>query len=83
LRYQIDLAARGEVWGDAVEVALNNDLGPLVGQVVNFLEHAAQGTALYSRSLASQPRDAVAGGVVASQAVAVTGVAAHLDGGLT
>ncbi len=52
---QIDLAARGAAWGDAVGVALANDLGPLEGQVINFLECAAQGTAVYSASLASQP----------------------------
>jgi hypothetical protein len=81
---QIDLAARGAAWGDAVGVAINNNLGPLLGQVVNFLEHAAQGTALYSTSLTSQPGNAAfAGGVVASEAVAVTGVAAHLDLGLS
>ena len=78
---QIDLAARGAAWGDAVGVALNNNLGPLLGQVVNFLDHAAQGTALYSISLASQP--SAAGSVMASEAVAVTGIAAHLDIGLT
>src|SRR5262249_37348882 len=55
---QIDLAARGTAWGDAVGVALDNKLGPLYGQVVNFLEDAAQGTAIYSASLASQPAHA-------------------------
>ena len=52
---QIDLAARGAAWGDAVGIALANDLGPFPGQVTNFLEDAAQGTAVYSASLASQP----------------------------
>ena len=52
---QIDLAARGAAWGDAVGVALVNNLGFLPGQVTNFLEDAAQGTAVYSASLASQP----------------------------
>jgi hypothetical protein len=52
---QIDLAARGAAWGDAVGVALANNLGPLHGQVTNFLEDAAQGTAVYEASLASQP----------------------------
>jgi hypothetical protein len=52
---QIDLAARGAAWGDAVGVALANHLGPLPDQVINFLEDAAQNGALYSKSLASQP----------------------------
>ena len=55
---QIDLAARGAAWGDAVGVALANHLGSLPGQVTNFLEDAAQGTAAYSSSLASQPTPA-------------------------
>jgi hypothetical protein len=32
-----------------------NNLGLLPGQVTNFLENAAQGTAVYSASLSSQP----------------------------
>jgi hypothetical protein len=52
---QIDLAARGAAWGDAVGAALASDVGPLPGQVVNFLEDAAQNTAVYSASLANQP----------------------------
>ena len=52
---QIVVAARGAAWGDAVGVALANDLGPLPGQVINFLEDAAREGALYSKSLASQP----------------------------
>jgi hypothetical protein len=40
---QIDLAARGAAWGDAVGVALANDLGPLKGEVINFFLDAAQG----------------------------------------
>jgi hypothetical protein len=52
---QIDLAARGAAWGDAVGTALANHLGPLNGQATNFLESAAQGTAIYSASLLSQP----------------------------
>jgi ELWxxDGT repeat protein len=55
---QIDLAARGAAWGDAVGIALANNLGPLNGQVINFLDDAAQGTAVYSASLASQPAHA-------------------------
>ena len=52
---QIDLAARGASWGDMVGVALANNLGPLNGQVVNFLDDAAQGTAVYGASLLGQP----------------------------
>ena len=52
---QVDLAARGAAWGDAVGLALANNLGPIPGQVTNFLIDAAQGTAVYSTSLASQP----------------------------
>jgi hypothetical protein len=82
---QIDLAARGAAWGDAVGVAFANNLGPLVGQTTNFLEDAAQGTAIYSASLSSQPTAApfqgAATGSVASAAndVQLTGVAAHID----
>ncbi len=52
---QIDLAARGAAWGDAVGIALANNLGPLPGQVINFLDDAAQGTAIYGASLVGQP----------------------------
>jgi hypothetical protein len=52
---QVDLAARGTAWGDAVRTVLANNLGGLSSQVANFLEDAAQGTAVYSASLASQP----------------------------
>jgi hypothetical protein len=52
---QIDLAARGAAWGDMVGVALANNLGPLSAQVTNFLEDAAQGTAIYGASLVGQP----------------------------
>jgi hypothetical protein len=55
---QIDLAARGTAWGDTVGTALANNLGPLNGQATNFLESAAQGTAIYSGSLISQPMHA-------------------------
>jgi hypothetical protein len=79
---QIDLAARGAAWGDAVGVALGNDLGPLKGQVTNFLIDAAQGTAVYSASLASQPghADAAIGSLGSADAtVHLTGIAAHVD----
>jgi hypothetical protein len=52
---QIDLASRGAAWGDMVGVALANNLGPLNGQVTNFLDDAAQGTAVYGASLVGQP----------------------------
>jgi ELWxxDGT repeat protein len=52
---QIDLAARGTAWGDMVGVALANNLGPLSGEVNNFLNDAAQGTAVYGASLVGQP----------------------------
>jgi hypothetical protein len=52
---QIDLAARGAAWGDAVGVGLANNLGPLNGQAINFLEDAAQGTGVYSAALSTQP----------------------------
>jgi hypothetical protein len=38
-----------------VGVALTNNVGPLNGQTVNFLEDAAQGTAVYGASLIGQP----------------------------
>jgi hypothetical protein len=55
---QIDLAARGAAWGDAVGVELANNLGPLNGQVINFIDDAAQGSAQYSASLIGQPAHA-------------------------
>jgi hypothetical protein len=82
---QIDLAARGAAWGDAVGIALVNNLGLLNGQAINFLEDAAQGTAVYSASLASQPNHApfqgaaAASGAGAASDVQLTGVAAHVD----
>jgi len=52
---QIDLAARAAAWGDAVGVALDNDLGPLKGDVFDFLVDAAQGSGGYSLPLVGQP----------------------------
>ena len=52
---QVDLAARGAAWGDAVGVALANDLGPLKALTTNFLIDAAEGIASYSTSLVGQP----------------------------
>jgi hypothetical protein len=79
---QVDLAARGAAWGDAVGVALANDLGPLKGQVSNFLIDAAQGTAIYSASLLSQPAHADLPPSLATSAdpaVQLTGIGAHVD----
>jgi probable HAF family extracellular repeat protein len=82
---QIDLAARGAAWGDAVGVALENNLGPLPGQVTNFLEDAAQATAIYSASLATQPtagpfHAATTGSAAgAASSVPLIGVAAPAD----
>jgi hypothetical protein len=58
-----------------VGLALANNLGPLSGQVTNFLQDAAQGTAVYSASLASQPAH---GHFLLSETVGVTGVAASI-----
>jgi hypothetical protein len=52
---QIDLAARGAAWGDAVGVVFANNLGSLPNQAITFLENAAHGTANYSASLTNQP----------------------------
>ena len=83
---QIDLAARGAAWGDAVGVALANNLGPLLAEVTNFLQDAAQGTAVYSAPLTSQPNNSVSQGATPSTSsalgdasVQVMGVAHHLD----
>jgi hypothetical protein len=51
----IEYAARGAAWGDAVGVALANNLGLLNGQAMNFLEDAVRGTAIYGASLSGQP----------------------------
>jgi hypothetical protein len=76
---QIDLAARGAAWGDAVGIALANNLGPLVGQVNNFLADAAQGAAIYSAPLASQPNHAPFQGSSAADASQLIGIGAdHL-----
>jgi len=82
---QIDLAARGAAWGDAIGLALYDNLGPFPGQVTNFLEDAAQGTAVYGAPLSTQPTPAAfQGAATASVAttashVQVTGVAAPVD----
>jgi hypothetical protein len=85
---QIDLAAQGAAWGDSVGVALANNLGPLNAQAINFLEDAAQGTAIYSASLSSQPNHAPFQGAATASVggavndVQLTGVAAHIDHGV-
>jgi len=48
--------------------------GPLNGQVLNFLKDAAQGTAVYSASLASQPGHASFQGGGATALVQLAGV---------
>ena len=52
---QVDLAARGAAWGDAVGLGLANNLGSLQAQATEFLMDAAQGNAIYSASLVGQP----------------------------
>jgi hypothetical protein len=52
---QADLAARGAAWGDAVGMALSDDLGPLETLVNNLLMGAAQEIADYTVSLLGQP----------------------------
>jgi hypothetical protein len=82
---QIVLAARAGAWGEGIAIALGNNLGPFAGQTTNFLEDAAQGTAIYSASLASQPTAAPFQGATsessatAASQVQVIGVAAHVD----
>jgi hypothetical protein len=82
---QIVIAARAGAWGEGVAIALENNLGSLPGQTTNFLEDAAQGTAVYSASLASQPKPETFQGVTATTTAAtastvqVTGVAAPID----
>jgi len=82
---QIVIAARAGAWGEGVAIALENNLGALPGQVTNFLEDAAQGTAIYSAPFSSQPTAApFQGAATASVATAashvqVTGIAAPVD----
>jgi len=64
-----------------VGVALANNLGPLNGQTVNFLEDAAQGAAVYGTSLASQPNHAAfQGGVAAATAASDIAVSVNMTG---
>ena len=76
---QVDLAARGAAWGDAVGTALANDLGPLGGQAINFLEAAAHGIAIYSASLASQPQGSSSLASSVDSNVQIIGVAPNLE----
>jgi hypothetical protein len=79
---QIDLAARGAAWGDAVGVALANNLGPLKGEVINFFLAAAEGTVLNLASLIGQPTRANMALTLtesADAAVQLTGIATHVD----
>jgi hypothetical protein len=81
---QIDLAARGAAWGDAVGVALVNNLGLLPAEAINFLEDTAQGTAVPGASLPSQPSPGpFEGGVIppsgGAQLIGMSSVATHSD----
>jgi ELWxxDGT repeat protein len=82
---QIVIAARAGAWGEGVAIALENNLGSLPGQTTNFLEDAAQGTAVYSAPFSSQPiaapfqGSASGSGGITGSTVQVTGVAAHVD----
>jgi hypothetical protein len=73
-------------WGDLVGLALETpSLSPLNAQAINFLEAAAQGTAIYSASLSSQPTAAPFQGAATASAartanhVQLTGVAAFAE----
>jgi hypothetical protein len=72
---QIDLAARGAAWGDAVGIALTNNLGSLSGQVNNFLNDVAFGIAVYSAPLPSQPTPPH----LAGSSVQLSGLAESVD----
>jgi hypothetical protein len=76
---QIDQAARAGAWGDAIAIAIDNHLGPIASQTINFLKDAAQGTAVYGASLASQPTAAPFQGA-AGPAITAMGGDAQLVG---
>jgi hypothetical protein len=82
---QIVIAARAGAWGEGIAIALENNLGPFAAQTTNFLEDAAQGTAVYSASLSSQPIAAPFQGAASVSAataashVQVTGLATPID----
>jgi hypothetical protein len=75
---QIDLAARATAWGDAVGVALANNIGPLKGEALNFLDDAVHGTANYSESLPSQVNHISFHGEAANVSVQLVGVLDHV-----
>jgi hypothetical protein len=66
-----------------VGVALANNLGELSGQTANFLEDAAQGTAIYSASLSIQPNHLPFQGWDISNSVQLIGVSAPVDVSIT
>jgi hypothetical protein len=82
---QIVIAARAGAWGEGVAIALENNLGSLPGQTTNFLEDAAQGSAIYSMPFSSQPTaapfqgSATASAATTASHVLLTGVAAPVD----
>jgi probable HAF family extracellular repeat protein len=77
---QIDQAARAAAWGDAVGVALAGNLGVLPGQVINFLEDAVEGTAIYSASLAGQPAAGlIQGAPIALGSASASGAASPVE----
>ena len=78
--FQIDLAARGAAWGDAVGVALAANLGPFNALTTNFLQDAAQGTAMYSAALGAQPSHAIFQGATLSPAAALNSSSVQLTG---
>jgi V8-like Glu-specific endopeptidase len=73
---EIDLAARGAAWGDLLGIALTDPAGAVLQrQVTNFLADAAQGSAIYSASLASQPTHAPFQGEIEGATAQLVGVA--------
>ena len=76
---QIVIAARAGAWGEGVAIALENNLGPLSGQTTNFLEDAAQGTAIYSAALSSQPNHAPFHGSATAGSVQLMGLSSPID----
>ena len=90
-RQEIKSILRRVVLHGATWLALRlNNLGALSGQTTNFLEDAAQGSAVYSASLASQPihepfprgRCRPSAVVMASDSVQLLGVITQPDHGI-
>jgi hypothetical protein len=52
---QIDLAARATAWGDAVSVAVANNLGPLAGQTATFCRTPRRGLRSIPRHWRASP----------------------------